>query len=48
MVVLRHVLEHIPKPYEFLLLLKSVFKKSKIYIEVPEFNWIKKIKLFLI
>ena len=46
MVVLRHVLEHIPKPYEFLLLLKSVFKKSKIYIEVPEFNWIKKNKAF--
>ena len=46
MVVLRHVLEHVPKPYEFLLLLKSVFKKSKIYIEVPEYNWIKKNKAF--
>tara|TARA_B100000242_G_scaffold184033_1_gene132228 strand:- start:11342 stop:13249 length:1908 start_codon:yes stop_codon:yes gene_type:complete len=46
MIVLRHVLEHIPKPYEFLLLLKSIFKKSKIYIEVPEYNWIKKKKAF--
>ena len=46
MIVLRHVLEHIPKPYEFLLLLKSVFKKSKIYIEVPEYSWIKKNKAF--
>ena len=46
MIILRHVLEHIPKPYEFLLLIKSIFKKSKIYIEVPEYNWIKKKEAF--
>lgn len=46
MIILRHVLEHIPKPYEFLLLIKSIFKKSKIYIEVPEYNWIRKKEAF--
>lgn len=40
LVVLRHVLEHLPNPYNFLLMLKEVFKNSKIYIEVPNYDWI--------
>jgi hypothetical protein len=39
-VVLRHVLEHIQRPHEFLKLLKSVFGSKKVYIEVPRFEWI--------
>lgn len=39
--VLRHVLEHIHDPYEFLLQLKITNGGSgKIYIEVPCFDWI--------
>lgn len=39
-VVLRHVLEHIPQPQNFLKMLKSVFGETDIYIEVPNFDWI--------
>ena len=39
--VLRHVLEHLQNPYEFLNLLKSYSGgREKIYIEVPCFDWI--------
>jgi len=39
--ILRHVLEHIRDPFQFLLQLKEANGGSgKIYIEVPEFNWI--------
>jgi SAM-dependent methyltransferase len=39
--ILRHVLEHIEDPYQFLLLLKNANGgKGKIYIEVPCFDWI--------
>ena len=46
LVVLRHVLEHVPKPYEFLSMLKSIFGKAKIYIEVPNYDWILENKTF--
>lgn len=39
--ILRHVLEHIEKPFEFLLLLQEANGGGgKIYIEVPRFEWI--------
>jgi nucleoside-diphosphate-sugar epimerase len=44
--VLRHVLEHIPQPYDFLSMLKEVFGKAKIYIEVPSYDWIVSNKTF--
>tara|TARA_B100001093_G_scaffold369815_1_gene354761 strand:- start:408 stop:2315 length:1908 start_codon:yes stop_codon:yes gene_type:complete len=40
LVVLRHVLEHIPNPYKFLCVLKEVFGNARIYIEVPNYDWI--------
>lgn len=40
LIVLRHVLEHIHNPYNFLSMLKVVFGSAKIYIEVPNFDWI--------
>ncbi|WP_421193221.1 NAD-dependent epimerase/dehydratase family protein [Aeromonas enteropelogenes] len=40
LVILRHVLEHIPRPHEFLSMLKDVFGNAYIYIEVPNFDWI--------
>lgn len=40
MIILRHVLEHVKEPYTFLKMLKKIFGNSKIYIEVPEYNWI--------
>lgn len=40
-VILRHVLEHIPTPYDFLVAIaKANGGKGKIYIEVPCFDWI--------
>lgn len=45
-VVLRHVLEHIPNPYKFLSMLKEVFGNTKIYIEVPNYDWIGANKTF--
>ena len=45
-IVLRHVLEHIPSPHSFLKKLKYIFpKKSLIFIEVPRFEWIEKNKV---
>lgn len=39
--ILRHVLEHIPNPYDFLRLLSDANGgRGKIYIEVPCFDWI--------
>ena len=44
-VVLRHTLEHIESPYNFLKFLQKVFTtKTKIFIEVPQFDWIEKNK----
>lgn len=39
-IVLRHVLEHIQKPHLFLDSLRKIFSRGKIYIEVPDFDWI--------
>ena len=40
-IILRHVLEHIPEPVEFLAsILEANGGKGKIYIEVPCFDWI--------
>ena len=40
LVVLRHVLEHIQRPQDFLQLLATIFDRADIYIEVPDFGWI--------
>lgn len=45
-VILRHVLEHIYNPYQFLEKLKKIFTKTKIFIEVPNYNWILKNNAF--
>lgn len=48
-VVIRHVLEHIPEPYYFL---KNIFEKKtlspsgRVWIEVPDFEWILRKKVF--
>ncbi len=42
LVILRHVLEHIPNPHAFLQMLNNIFGNAKIYIEVPEYSWILK------
>lgn len=39
-IVLRHVLEHIQAPHGFVAMLRNVFSKGKIYIEVPNYDWI--------
>ncbi len=41
-VVLRHVLEHVQRPHEFLQTLRQVFGEAQIFIEVPDFEWIEK------
>lgn len=46
LVVLRHVLEHIQRPHDFLHLLSSIFKGADIYIEVPDFAWIESNQAF--
>lgn len=46
LVVLRHVLEHVQKPHDFILMLKSIFGQAKIYIEVPNYDWIVENKVF--
>ncbi|HNP63079.1 MAG TPA: class I SAM-dependent methyltransferase [Woeseiaceae bacterium] len=46
LVVLRHVLEHIQRPHEFLSLLSGIFADAEIYIEVPDFAWIEKNQAF--
>ncbi|MFZ6745099.1 class I SAM-dependent methyltransferase [Undibacterium sp. JH2W] len=38
-VVLRHVLEHIKAPHDFLTMLRDIFGKAAIYIEVPSYDW---------
>ena len=38
--ILRHVLEHIPSPYDFLCQLRDANGGGLIYIEVPCFDWI--------
>ena len=40
LVVLRHVLEHIQKPHDFLQLLREVFGNALVYVEVPSLDWI--------
>lgn len=39
-IVLRHVVEHIPRPHEFLMMLSQVFGDALMYCEVPDFAWI--------
>jgi len=40
-IILRHTLEHIAEPYEFLKMIKGfVSDKTLIYIEIPTFDWI--------
>lgn len=41
-VVLRHVLEHVPRPDKFLQTLRQVFGDAQIFIEVPDIKWIEK------
>ena len=45
-VVIRHVLEHIARPHEFLKLIQTIFGNTLIYIEVPDFGWIKRNQTF--
>ncbi|MBK5284699.1 MAG: methyltransferase domain-containing protein [Bacteroidia bacterium] len=41
LIVLRHTLEHIPKPLEFIQQIATANqRRGKIYIEVPTFDWI--------
>lgn len=40
LIVLRHVLEHIQAPHNFLSMLCKIFGGGKIYIEVPNYHWI--------
>ena len=40
LVILRHVIEHIQKPHEFLKFLYDIFGAVDIFIEAPEVNWI--------
>lgn len=46
LVILRHVLEHVPNPYNFLNLLKKIFGEVMVYIEVPSYDWILEKKTF--
>ncbi len=47
LIILRHVLEHIEKPFHFLQVLKNATcENTKIFIEVPDFQWIKKNQAF--
>ena len=42
-VVLRHTLEHIKNPFDFLKMLRDIFgDEAFVFIEVPQFNWIEK------
>jgi hypothetical protein len=40
LVVLRHVLEHIQRPHEFMQLLREIFGDALVYVEVPNLDWI--------
>jgi hypothetical protein len=45
-VVLRHTLEHIKSPFDFLTMLRKIFgDKAFVFIEVPQFSWIDKHKV---
>jgi 2-polyprenyl-3-methyl-5-hydroxy-6-metoxy-1,4-benzoquinol methylase len=47
LLVLRHVLEHVESPYEFLVNLAAANNfQGKIYIEVPDFDWIQEEEAF--
>ena len=47
LIILRHSLEHIPNPYDFLVFLKSISVGDPyILIEVPDLEWIKKNQTF--
>lgn len=47
LVIMRHVLEHIEKPLAFLRMIQSACSnKTKILIEVPDFDWITSNKAF--
>ncbi len=47
LIILRHTLEHIPNPYDFLNFLKKISTNDPyVLIEVPDFNWIKKYQTF--
>jgi len=47
LVILRHVLEHIENPYEFLThIQKATSSNTKVLIEVPDFEWIVKKRAF--
>lgn len=47
LVILRHVLEHMQRPHEFLSLLRTIFRDADIYIEVPEFSSTERENTFL-
>jgi SAM-dependent methyltransferase len=40
LILLRHVLEHIEQPVEFMSQLRAVVTKAPVYVEVPEVGWI--------
>jgi hypothetical protein len=40
LILLRHVLEHIERPVEFLTQLRAVVPTAPVYVEVPETGWI--------
>ena len=41
LIILRHTLEHIPSPFDFIkMIAKSNNYRGKIYIEIPTFDWI--------
>lgn len=47
LIVLRHTMEHIPKPFDFLKrVAKANHGRGKIFIEVPTFDWIVEHKAF--
>ena len=46
-VVLRHTLEHIRAPHEFLAFLRDIFGDVPIYIEVPDVDWTLKNQAFI-
>ena len=46
LVILRHVLEHVTKPFSFLSDLSKIFSSTPIYIEVPSLDWTLQNKAF--
>jgi SAM-dependent methyltransferase len=45
-VILRHVLEHIQSPHQFIAQMRDIFSSGLIYIEVPELGWIEQNQTF--